>query len=675
LAPDRDRHEPGKNYLTKKSENSCLHQLIKKYFKNCYIGFLFRKNFAEDFGKNIYIQSGNKDMSSDELNTKYVCMASLSGLVTYIETNSTIVIEKGCINIKYFYLENHLNIPFQSTIELELLLNAKFNKMDGSLFSLYTCQTVSGFRLLRSNILQPLAIKDDIVKRHSAIEELIANHELLFQIKNNLSLFKDLEISISKFMHKLEEPTENIIKQLLTAVKSTHHCLQNLENLKDLLKYKFKSELMIGVLNCFEDKMYQSILNKISSLIEDFDDSGIKITRKQDSIFFMIKAGVNNLLDVSRKTYSDTINEIYAEYEKLKVSTNDPNIKLSFSESKGYYILISERYYKQEDFILAKKVGRKYSCSNIPLLSLSERIKEIKRDLVDISMRLMVDLISMLQGNINYLYVLSSYIALLDVLCAFTDYSINTRTSKPIIDNNKSFPFYLGKNCRHPIIDMNMLTAESQFVPNDYFMTSHFNILLLRGANASGKTTYMKQLALLTIMAQIGCFIPGDYFEFTLRKFLYSKFSNNDNLEEGKGKFIEEITEVQKVISNNHANSLILLDEPFDNSNTKENFALSIAILDSFTHKYNKSFIVISSHNHSLSQLGCFYFNIMTATMEVEYSENSMTFLYKFRYNNPIKLIDSLKKDSLNDIYGVILANMLGYDDYIIQVKFINLGS
>jgi DNA mismatch repair protein MSH4 len=628
-----------------------------------------RKNFGEDYGKETYIHSGNKDMSSDELNTKYVCMASLSGLVTYIETNSTIVLEKGCINIKYFYLENHLNIPFQTTIDLELLLNAKFNKVSGSLFSLFTCQTVSGFRMLRSNILQPLAVKEDIDKRYNTIKELIANPELLIQIKNNLSLFKDLEISISKFIHKLEEPTEGIIKQLLTAVKSTYSCLQNLENLKDLLKYKFKSDLMNKILTCFEDKTYHSISNKIESLIEDFDYSGIKITRKQDSIFFMIKAGVNNLLDVSRKTYSDTINEIYAEYEKLKIATNDPNIKLSFSESKGYYVLINERYYKQEEFILAKKVGKKYSCSNIPLISLSERIKEIKRDLVDISMKLMVDLISMLQRNINYLYVFSSYIALLDVLCAFADYSISTRTTKPVIDVNKSSPFILGKNCRHPIIDTTMLNQDCHFVPNDYFMTSHFNILLLRGANASGKTTYMKQLALLTILAQIGCYIPSDYFEFTLRKFLYTKFSNNDNLEEGRGKYIEEITEIQKIISNNHANSLILLDEPFDNSNSRENFALSVAILDSFTQKYNKSFIIISSHNHSLNQLGCFYFNIMTATMEVEYLEDSLTFLYKFRYNNPVKLIDSLKKDSLNDIYGIILANMLGYNDFIIEVN------
>src|SRR5690606_23230335 len=128
-------------------------------FKNCYTGFLPRKNFSEDLGKEFYLQSGLRELTTEELNTKYVCMASLAGLITYLEQNSNIRIEKEHLNIKFHYIENHLNISFQSTIDLELLLNSKFNKSFGSLFSLFQCQTVSGFRLLRSNLLQPLAVK------------------------------------------------------------------------------------------------------------------------------------------------------------------------------------------------------------------------------------------------------------------------------------------------------------------------------------------------------------------------------------------------------------------------------------------------------------------------------------------------------------------------------------
>jgi len=670
--------------MNQKSENSCLHLLIKKIFKNCYIGFMQRKAFTEDVGREIYLRSGNKELSLEEINTKYVCMASLAGLIAYLDQNSNIIIEKDCLNIKFHYLENHLNISFQSTIDLELLINSKFNKSFSSLFSLFHCQTVSGFRLLRSNILQPLAISQDLNRRYSAVEELGNNPEVLIQIKEYLTFFKDLEISVSKFMHTIEDPTENIMKQILSALQGIRTCLKALQNFKEILKWKLKSELFLIIIKCFEDKVYESILENIEGLIEDFDFTNIKITRKQDSIFFMIKSGVSNVLDVSRKTYSDTVNEIYAEFEKLKQTTNDPNLKLFFSETKGYYVVVGEKYFVEGDFVLSKRVGKKFNCSNIALVSLSERIKEIKRDLIDISINIIGDLIDHIRKNINYLYVFCSYIATLDVICAFAEYSKASNAVKPIINNDKKYPFVFAKNCRHPLYEKHMNNNRTGYnetlgyVPNDYFFTFHFNILLLKGANASGKTTYMKQLGLITILAQIGCFVPCNYFEFSLRKFLYTKFGSSDNLEENKGTFVKEIIDIQKAITNNLSDSLILLDEPFDNSDSIENLSLSISVLDQFNTKFNKSFVIISSHNNSLSQLGSFYFNVITGSMIVDYSEDHLNFLFKFKFTNPIyvKAVNEINHNNnvsgdnnltKEENYGIILAKMIGFDKEIID--------
>lgn len=690
--------------MNQKAEDSCLHQLVKKIFRNSYVGFLPRKNFAEDQGKEIYLESQIKELTPEELNTKYVCMASLAGLICHLDLNSQVKIEKEQLIIKFYYLENHLNISFQSTIDLELLLNLKFNKSFGSLFSLFNCQTVSGQRLLRSNILQPLGVKEDIYKRYLAVEELCNNPEIMLFIKETLPHFKDLEIHISKFMHKLQEPTENIIKGILTSVQGIRICLKTLKNFRDVLKFKLKSELLTIIINSFEDKIFDYLLENIDNLIEEYDFTNTKVTKKQDSIFFMIKAGINNVLDVSRKTYSDTVFEIYSEFEKLKISTNDPNIKILFSESRGYYLILNEKYFIESDYIVSRKVGKKFHCANIALVSLSERIKEIKRDLVDISMNLISDLVNIIQKNVNYLYVFSSYVALLDVICAFAEYcKLNIKIVKPIINNGNisssqmkknNNPFIFGKNCRHPLYEKTYSTISNNnnnsyfdnfFVPNDYLLTCQFNILLLKGANASGKTTYMKGLALLTILAQIGCFVPCDYFEFSLRKFLYTKFDSNDNVEENRGTYIKEIIEIQKVVINHLNESLILLDEPFDNSDSKENLALSMAMLDQFTNKFSKSFVIISSHNNSLTQLGLFYFNIILGTMVVEFTDETMNFLYKFRFNNQIKKNNQIcesEQISLNNItsnfnssqensfyeenYGIILANMIGLNRDII---------
>ena len=113
--------------MNQKSESSSLHLLLKNLFTNCYIGFQPRKAFNEDNGKVIYNKSTIKELSHDEMNMKYVCMASLSGLISYLETNPNYIISDTLV-IHYHYLENHLNISFNSTIDLELLINKKHNK-------------------------------------------------------------------------------------------------------------------------------------------------------------------------------------------------------------------------------------------------------------------------------------------------------------------------------------------------------------------------------------------------------------------------------------------------------------------------------------------------------------------------------------------------------------------
>ena len=224
--------------MNQKGENSSLHLLIKNIFPKIYIGFQPRKNFNEDFGKNIYSISVIKDLSINEISTKYVCLASLSGLIKYLENNPD-YISIDSYYIHYHYLENHLNISFNSTIDLELLMNKKDKKIYGSLYSLFKCKTISGSRLLRSNILQPFALEKDIKKRNDCVSELVKNNNLLLYIKENISLFRELEINISKLMHKINniESTNNVLKNILEAIQGIKNCLQLLpifnENLKN----------------------------------------------------------------------------------------------------------------------------------------------------------------------------------------------------------------------------------------------------------------------------------------------------------------------------------------------------------------------------------------------------------------------------------------------------------
>jgi len=519
--------------------------------------------------------------------------------------------------------------------------------------------------MLRSNILQPSTDSGLIKARYDTVEELITKPDIMTRLKQNLFLFKDLEIQITKFIHQIDDVSESMIKQLLYGVSSIRICLLNMENIRNTLKGQVVTDILVEISEDFNKNIYSEFLSEIEKYVGEYDltQESFKQIRKADSILFMIREGLDNTLDIMRKTYIDTIDVIYSEYEKIKSEVDDPNLKLLYSESIGYYVIVGERYFNPDVFPFYKKTGKKYQCSNNALSSLSERVKEIKKDLLNFSISKLIELIKLLQKHITHLQDLSSNIATLDMLCAFAEYSKNLLTwTKPTIkkssetSNGVKSNIIQIKDSRFPldigINDPNFL------VPNDYYLINNFNILMIKGANASGKTTYMKQLALLIILAQIGCFVPAESFIYNPVKFIYTKFEHNDSVEERTGSFSKEIVELQKILynnsncSSNSSNSLILLDEPFDSKNSVDSYSLIWSIVEYFSINLSNSFVIISSHNKIFQEFTQFYFNIMGGTMEVEFSEDCLDFKHKFKIDNPLYLCeDKDEKEISNETY------------------------
>ena len=799
--------------MNQKSEDSSLYKIIHKTFKNAYIGFLPRNKFNMDYGKEIYMKSTIRELSLIDLNTKYVCMASLSGLFNYLETNPDYY-KTDAYNIHFHYLESHLNISFNTTLDLELLMNRKNNKTYGSLFSLFTCKTIGGWRLLRSNILQPFTKESQIRDRQDKIEELKQNPDLYSFIRDSLFCFREIEIYITKLLQASDNKNEKDdkyfnFKNKLDAIKGIKDILCFIPNYVKFLKSYQKSKLTnineeessqldnnsnITGSNTFQTNLKQEsntintsnnnrlILNNIpnentnlkflSELISFFtqneftemfqriDDlicnetdmeteqylgqenhsqeqvidnedfakknlmknditfsgfiAGMKnkkkkanlynfqgseiygLLKKNDEILFLVRKGENNILDMTRKTFLDTLSQVKEEFEILKAEIGDPRMKLFYNEKKRFYISIDKKYFKQDDFIVTRKRGNKYFCTNGPLESLGNRITDLKNDIINISYKLLENLINYLKSNITLLYSLSGFIANLDIICAFTEYAINNLIcSKPLINEiSKTIPYIYGKNCCHPLLNKVHIYkgnnnenavdnyAQDNIIPNDYFFINQFNILLLKGPNASGKTTYMKQLALLIIMAQIGSYVPCTYFSFNCRKFLYSNFNINsitkdlnnnqeyfNNKSNIKGSFIKQITEIHGIINNkNYTQSLILLDEPFENTHSQLMIEIVISLLDLFSKNLNSSFAIISSHNDLVNRLSSFYFHSILGTMKVELNKekNDFEFLYKFKFT-PQYSFEVKQKEKEMENYGINLSRMIGMKREIIS--------
>ena len=808
--------------MNQKSEESSLYKTIHKTFKNAYIGFLPRNKFNMDYGKEIYMKSNVRELSLIDLNTKYVCMASLAGLFNYLEANPDYYITDS-YNIHFHYLESHLNISFNTTLDLELLMNRKNNKIYGSLFSLFTCKTIGGWRLLRSNILQPFTKETQIKERQDKIEELKQNPDLYSFIRDSLFCFREIEIYITKLLQANDNKNDKddkyfIFKNKLDAIKGIKDILCFIPNYVKFLKSYQQSKLnpieedessvinnnnnnnnSITETDAFNTNIKQSTINQETNTIlndnsnanandikqninlkflneiisfftqSEFDEmfrriddlicnetdmeteqylaqqsqageegmgpdmnldgpqkrnmknndvtfsgfiAGMKnkkkkanlynfqgseifgLLKKNDEILFLVRKGENNILDMTRKTFLDTLSQVKEEFEILKSEIGDPRMKLFYNEKKRFYISIDKKYFKPDDFIVTRKRGNKYFCTNGPLESLGNRITDLKNDIINISYKLLEKLITYLRSNITLLYSLSGFIANLDIICAFTEYAINNLIcSKPLInDISKNISYIYGKNCCHPLLNRihvlknnnegNDNYIQDNIIPNDYFFINQFNILLLKGPNASGKTTYMKQLALLIILAQIGSYVPCSYFNFNCRKFLYSNFNMNsitkdlnnnqeysNNKSNIKGSFIKQITEIHGIINNkNYTKALILLDEPFENTHSQLMLEIVISLLDLFSKNLNSSFAIISSHNDLVNRLSSFYFRSILGSMKVELNneKNDFEFLYKFKFT-PQYSYDIQQSEKEMENYGINLSRMIGMKSDIIS--------
>ena len=805
--------------MNQKSEDSNLYKIIHKTFKNAYIGFLPRNKFNMDYGKEIYMKSNIRELSLIDLNTKYVCMASLSGLFNYLETNPDYYTTDS-YNIHFHYLESHLNISFNTTLDLELLMNKKNNKIYGSLFSLFTCKTIGGWRLLRSNILQPFTKEKQIKERQDKIEELKQNPDLYSFIRDSLFCFREIEIIITKLLQSNDNKNEKddkyfTFKNKLDAIKGIKDILCFIPNYVKFLKSYQNSKLnnineeesfqlnnnnnnnssiagsntfntninqetnginttnennininntdnkitsndsnlkfLSEIITFFTQAEFSEMFQRIDDLICNETDleteqyleqqkytgdmsigecpkknnlmkndvtfsgfiAGMKnkkkkanlynfqgseifgLLKKNDEILFLVRKGENNILDMTRKTFLDTLSQVKEEFEILKSEIGDPRMKLFYNEKKRFYISIDKKYFKPDDFIVTRKRGNKYFCTNGPLESLGNRITDLKNDIINISYKLLENLITYIKSNITLLYSLSGFIANLDIICAFTEYAINNLIcSKPLINEiSKTMPYIYGKNCCHPLLNKVHIYKgnnnenggdnyqQDNIIPNDYFFINQFNILLLKGPNASGKTTYMKQLALLIIMAQIGSYVPCAYFSFNTRKFLYSNFNINSITKELnnqeyyndknniRGSFIKQITEIHGIINNkNYTKSLILLDEPFENTHSQLMMEIVISLLDLFSRNLNSSFAIISSHNDIVNRLSSFYFHSILGTMKVELNndKNDFEFLYKFKFT-PQYSYEKKQGEKEMENYGINLSRMIGMKPEIIS--------
>nr|XP_018899761.1 PREDICTED: mutS protein homolog 4-like [Bemisia tabaci] len=609
------------NTIVENQKNSKLLQRIQKKLPGVDQKSVHRRFYNDQEGMNSVKSLHLPECSSIELLVvrKYFTLAAAAALVKYVEYVENVTLASQSVPMEYQAAGEKMMIDFDTMDNLELLLSQS-NKCEArSLFGILNhCYTFGGKRRLRSAILQPSFIEEDLNHRLDCVTELINNIELRKSIQGTLAKIPDidalLKICFVPANRKIDDSSVVMInyvillKTVLDVIPSLYQILQTTET-----KY---FEKMIKTLT---DPRFKDLANEIDKILDKDTTRVTGYAAAQFQRCFAIKADVNGLLDVARYTYSELVAEFQMKVMDLAEQYELP-LKSHNTSSKGFHITlkISGRpdfsiKNLPDVFIQAQRTKNVVTMTTAELIFQNERIKQALQEVQLMSNAVLQTLLQKIRENTGCLYNICDSIAELDMIVSLSRVSSTNGYVRPNFGSK-----LVLKSARHPILDF---TNSSVPVGNDVIATDLKNYHLITGPNMGGKSAYIKQIALIQIMAQIGCYVPAEQAEVKLIDNLFSRISFDDSIECNVSHFTLELKEMVHILHSATKNSLVIIDEFCRGTATDEGTAIAWATSEVFIHSTVHTFI--ATHFHFLSrlqylypQVSCWYFDAEIIALE-----------------------------------------------------------
>ncbi len=524
--------------------------------------------------------------------------------------------------------EDYLYMDAYCQANLELVETSRNHEREFSLLWLLDkCKTAMGSRKLRTMLLSPLKDISEINKRYDMIEKL-----------NTEFILKDRLISLLDEVYDIERLTGKITNGSLNA----RDLLQLKRSLKPLPEIKEINSKLGFNLNIGEFKDIYDLLEK--GIYED-----PPITLKDG---YLIKSGYNTELDELREIKKSGKDFIAKFESEIKEKTGFKNLKIGFNKVFGYYIEISKAQAKEA----AEKFGfeRKQTLANGERF-ISPELKE-KEDLilnaeekiVELEYKLFIDIKETIKLQIADLRKTADNLSYLDVLVTLSVDSEKYNLVRPSLNTEHNLEIIDG---RHPVVENSL---KDGYVANDCKMDNKISTLLITGPNMSGKSTYMRQVAITIIMAQLGSFVPCKKANLPIIDKIFTRIGASDDLAGGQSTFMVEMSEANNAIENATENSLILFDELGRGTATYDGMALAQSIIE-YVNENIKCKTLFSTHYHELTSLERKYNSIKNVHVDAMLQNGELIFLHK------------VKNGSIDKSYGVHVAQIAGLPSSLIK--------
>ena len=493
--------------------------------------------------------------------------------------------------------------------------------------------TSMGSRKLKNWIAFPLVEKKEIKKRQDIVYSIIEDNEISGILDLNLNNISDIERLMSKIATYKISPRELIY--LKNSLKSVHEIKQSLSGLNGTLKSYGKS---IPHAN--------STVNDISKALKE--DSPVSIL-KGDFINDNVSKELDSLRDIrsSGKEYLNLILE--RETEKTKI----PSLKISFNNVFGYYIEVRNTHKDKvpEDWIRKQTLVNAERYITQELKEYEEKIINADEKIKDLELKLFLKLLDKLQDSLTTLKVISEKVSVIDILNSFSKRAIKYKYICPDIIDKKKIEILQG---RHPVIEANLPHGE-RYIPNDILLDKEQQIIMITGPNMSGKSAILRQTALITILAQIGSFVPAKEMRFSIVDRIFTRVGASDNISMGESTFMVEMNETASILNNLTNQSLILLDEIGRGTSTYDGISIAWAIAEFLHENKNKPHVLFATHYHDLNEMESIFKGIKNFNVSVKETKDDVVFLRK------------LVKGGSNHSFGIHVAKMAGMPKLVLD--------
>ncbi|CZT09929.1 related to MSH4-meiosis-specific protein [Rhynchosporium graminicola] len=624
--------------------------------------------FAEDVGAIKVAIGGN-----------YFATCCFAAALKYIYLKWSLSFAFRSLRVKFQPSEGTMMIDLATIQSLELIQNLQNAKSKACLYGIMNhTVTPMGARLLRSNILQPSTQEGVLLQRYDAVEELSTKEDMFHQIREgSIRPIQDIEKLLSSLIIIPTVPDIQYSEQSINKVLMLKSFVYSISPIFEGLAGA-RSDLLCHIRDHFRPELLAPTMDFIRNVINDdvtYQKTPLDLRNQRT-----YASGVSGLLDVARQTFKETTEDVHQHVREinraypdlLSDAKNTVTLLMKYTErfnmvvetrydnARRYYLRVSADDFEGRpvpDILINRSQNRSQKkgtidCQTLDIVKFNHRIEGSHQEVVLMSDQTIQALIDDIRGEISVLFRVCESIAMLDMISSFVQLATTndpqTEYKRPQITDCIAIA-----HCRHPIRER---IHKEKFVPNDVYASELKRFQIITGCNMSGKSTYIRSIALLCVMAQVGSFVPAESAILPLISQLFGRVSMDDSIEANVSTFASEMRETAFILRNIDKHSLAIIDELGRGTSSRDGLAISLSIAEALVA--SGAFVFFATHFRELAQILQHKEGVVNMRLEVDLSEkDSMKMLYKIQ-NGYVQ----------EQHYGLALARVVDLPPNVLEV-------